>query len=179
MEKIIKRDKTENHITDALFELLKDRSLDDVTITDLTIKADVGRVTYYRHFKSLEEILTRYFEQLEKEFHRENPLPLIKTYKDYEDLAVAVLTFLYDRYDRIQIVFKNHLENLVLAYLTDSFNQKVSEDFKKHYPFAVPFVAGAVTNSLKVWALNNKGKADIPSVAESFCYLVFQKNRID
>lgn len=44
-------------IADALINLLKKKSLEDVSILEIAAKADVGRATFYRHFVSKEDVL--------------------------------------------------------------------------------------------------------------------------
>ncbi len=41
----------------ALLELMKEKPLERITIEEMTAKADVGRSTYFRYFKTKEEIL--------------------------------------------------------------------------------------------------------------------------
>lgn len=41
----------------ALLELMKEKNLEKITIEEMTAKADVGRSTYFRYFKSKEEVL--------------------------------------------------------------------------------------------------------------------------
>lgn len=40
-----------NFITEALIKLLKNKTLDKITITEITNKAGVGRASFYRNFK--------------------------------------------------------------------------------------------------------------------------------
>lgn len=44
-------------IADALLRLLKKNSIDKLKIQDISEEADVNRVSFYRHFKSKEDIL--------------------------------------------------------------------------------------------------------------------------
>lgn len=42
---------------DAMLELLEERSFDQIQITDLTARANVGYATFFRHFQSLSDVL--------------------------------------------------------------------------------------------------------------------------
>ena len=42
---------------DALIELMKEKPLEKISIEEMTARADVGRVTYFRYFKSKDEVL--------------------------------------------------------------------------------------------------------------------------
>lgn len=44
-------------ITDALFRLMKSKPLQDISITELTRVAGVGRVSFYRNFETKIDVL--------------------------------------------------------------------------------------------------------------------------
>lgn len=44
-------------ISDTLIEMLQTESLDRITVTGLTRKAGVGRVSFYRNYSSMEDVL--------------------------------------------------------------------------------------------------------------------------
>ena len=48
----------------ALIQLLKAKSLSNFTITELTERAGVSRMTYYRNYHSLDEIFSSYLKDL-------------------------------------------------------------------------------------------------------------------
>lgn len=58
-------------ITTALLEMMRKQSFDSITITDLTKRAGVGRVSFYRNFTSKKEILARYLDKLLQEWGSE------------------------------------------------------------------------------------------------------------
>lgn len=66
------------HITDALLELLRDKSIEDVSISELCDLAGVGRTSFYRNYSSKEDILRVYIGRLFREWtdevdKKENP----------------------------------------------------------------------------------------------------------
>ena len=44
-------------ITNAILDLLKEKDIDEITISEITSKAQVGRVSFYRNYKNKEDIL--------------------------------------------------------------------------------------------------------------------------
>lgn len=44
-------------MADALLKLLREKSIDEITVSEITDLADVGRVTFYRHFKTKEDLI--------------------------------------------------------------------------------------------------------------------------
>ncbi len=59
--------RTRGRICEALSELLQEKEFSEISITDLTKRADVARVTFYQHFDSKEAVLlmlvSDFFEQ--------------------------------------------------------------------------------------------------------------------
>lgn len=55
--------RTKQRLKDALMGLLAQRDYDEITIRDLTRRADVGRSTFYSHFASKEELLFSGFDE--------------------------------------------------------------------------------------------------------------------
>ena len=57
-------------ITAALLALLKEKSLSDISVSELTSKAETGRVSFYRNYRSKEDILKEESNRLIREWGR-------------------------------------------------------------------------------------------------------------
>lgn len=57
-------------ITAALVGLLKEKSIADISVKELTQKAQVGRVSFYRNYQTKEDILREEADRLIKEWGR-------------------------------------------------------------------------------------------------------------
>ena len=55
-------------ITAALLSLLKEKPLSDISISELTAKAGIGRVSFYRNYQSKEDILREESDRLIKKW---------------------------------------------------------------------------------------------------------------
>lgn len=51
-------------IKDAFFEILMEKDFRDITISEITCRAKVGRMTFYRNFSRKEEIVVFFFRGL-------------------------------------------------------------------------------------------------------------------
>lgn len=56
------------HLTDSLLDLLRDKPLADISISELCNAAGVGRASFYRNYEDKESILRDYIGQI---FHRD------------------------------------------------------------------------------------------------------------
>lgn len=55
----------------ALMELLRERPFSSISITELTKKAGVSRMTFYRNYNSVEEVFEKYNDYLFRCYHEE------------------------------------------------------------------------------------------------------------
>lgn len=56
------------HLTDAMLELLKEKPLTDISISELCDRAGVGRTSFYRNFQEKEDIIKAYVGGLFQEW---------------------------------------------------------------------------------------------------------------
>lgn len=66
--------RTKEIIADALLELMKKQPFAKIKIEDITEKAGVGRVTYFRNFHSKEEVITYKFIRMWERYCDEHNL---------------------------------------------------------------------------------------------------------
>ena len=59
--------RTRNALYDSLVALIHERSYASIKVEDIVAKANVGRSTFYAHFKSKDELLARSLERLRAE----------------------------------------------------------------------------------------------------------------
>lgn len=55
--------RTKKALRDALFELLDDKTINQITVTELTTLADVNRATFYFYYKDLNDMLRQIQEE--------------------------------------------------------------------------------------------------------------------
>jgi AcrR family transcriptional regulator len=60
--------RTRRALQDALISLILEKGYDAVTIEDITEKADLGRTTFYLHFRDKEELLMHAIDSICEEF---------------------------------------------------------------------------------------------------------------
>ena len=55
-------------ITIALIQLMDKKDFNDISITELTKRASVGRVSFYRNFEDKTDVLRKYLNDIQYEF---------------------------------------------------------------------------------------------------------------
>lgn len=56
------------HLTKALLDLLRDKTLEEISVRELCERAGVGRASFYRNFSRREDILTAYVADIFREW---------------------------------------------------------------------------------------------------------------
>jgi AcrR family transcriptional regulator len=69
--------RTRRMLKEALFALILEKGYDAVTIEDITERADLGRTTFYLHYRDKDELLIESFESIAEELVSRMPMPMI------------------------------------------------------------------------------------------------------
>ncbi len=88
-------------ITVALLALLKEKPISDISVSELTNKAEIGRVSFYRNYQNKEDILKEESDRLIKEWgklYEANPESAPETlfpslfdfYRDHRDFYTTL-----------------------------------------------------------------------------------------
>lgn len=141
---------TRHYIVEALFRLMNEHEYGKISVTDIAEKAGVGRATFYRYFKSKEEVIEFYFARNTKEFlFEQRYYPRCKA--DYVAIARSVFEKFQKNKDRFRLLRRARLEYLYLDFL----NKKMTETFRDEYPDQSPYApylfAGMIFNVSMAW----------------------------
>lgn len=83
-KKISRRvDRTRKALREALFDLIREKSYDEITVEEITERANLGRTTFYLHYKDKEDLLLEDFidliDQMVSKAVDDRPLLRLKT----------------------------------------------------------------------------------------------------
>ncbi|MFA6625012.1 MAG: TetR/AcrR family transcriptional regulator, partial [Bacilli bacterium] len=90
-----KMDYSSFYITQALFKLMEKEDYSSINISDISKKAGVGRATFYRHFKTKEDIIISFFKDKTKEFVK-GLIYKPRSDEDYQDMITKAFDTLYE-----------------------------------------------------------------------------------
>lgn len=103
-------------ITDALVELLDEKTLDKITVTDIVKKADINRGTFYAHYENVSDVVTSIFESAYSIITAS-----IRDFHENEDLDMGIML------QELQIVMEKDFEFYQKIFSSD-INMKVYEE---------------------------------------------------
>jgi AcrR family transcriptional regulator len=147
-------------IRQAFVELMQEKKLEKITVTDIVTRADINRGTFYAHYQDtravIEEIENEIIEKMLQflgEFHGnnffQNPLPFLLKISSWLEEDLEFYRMLIASSGSEQFLVK--LKNIFVEHMeTDS---DIPEHIKKTPEFYVRmyFFAGGIVNLYQVW----------------------------
>lgn len=154
---------TRHYIVQALFKLMSEYGYDKISVTDIALKAGVGRATFYRYFKRKEDIILYYFEHNAKAFvYGQRFIPRCR--EDYVKIVTDVLTLFRQHKEPFKLLRKARLEYVYLDYLNKSFTLKFESDDEETSLFQPFLYAGMLFNVSMAW-LDGDCKEEVAPLA--------------
>ena len=165
--------RTRELLRGALLALIQEKGYDRITVQDILDRADVGRSTFYAHYRDKDELLLSGFEDIRAALDAEREAAERGTEKKSEFLLPMLAVFQHVEGHRHFWGALTHKggADLITRILRESVDELVREHFRSQFAgvkgvemqleAALQFVAGACM-ALLIWWLDN----DIPYSAE-------------
>ena len=150
-------------IVSALIELLESKSLSSVTITELTAKAGVSRMAYYRNYKTKEDIVVQYLADVFQAYHAD-----ISCYHDHQNLTHCFNYFKqYNLF--LKVLFKRGMGDMFFNALRDYLIRIYCSDVNDSKPFyRIHAFAGSLYSVCITWIMD-----DMREAPEDIAQIVF------
>lgn len=152
--------RTRAWLLETLLELIERKDYSEITITELTEKADIARQTFYRNYTSMDDILLNKMDEILDEYLIKVQTNLEKNNDPYWDFEVNQLVNIWQRNEALfKALHKAGLSFQVLEKLSEFFSQfhmkaqKLQELDDKHQ-YLVYYLAGGVYMVLNKWFEN-------------------------
>ena len=150
-------------ITDALFELMAEKPLDDISISELTTRAQVARVSFYRNFDGKEDVLREHARKATEDF-LERVGPDVR-HRDPRAFVLAFLRHMWDRREFIALYISSQRMDIVREEFDRAFGVGCAD---RRESAQRAFLAGGLYNLTYRWALSDYDPA--PEVLANFVY---------
>ncbi|WP_249029146.1 TetR/AcrR family transcriptional regulator [Tannockella kyphosi] len=145
-------DRSKQWIADALLLLIKDNPYHRISITDITTKAGVSRLTFYRNFENKEDILQFHFDRVFSEY-----ISSFQTYEiDLEQALCQCFNFWGNLNSDIKVYLKNDLHILMYRPFGKYVNYVLSKGKYKDFftPTQQTFIVGGLFSSMLSYVEN-------------------------
>lgn len=163
---------TKNCIMEALLQLMHTQDYNDISITDITNRAGVSRMAYYRNYSSKDDILLDYMYRILKEYRAELNSPSFQSNFQTYDHILYSLKYLQKYADYVLCLKKANRAEIVLhgldLYMLGVTETLESSELEKYKLYCY---SGALYNIFMHW-IQNDMKEDIEAIASVIYELV-------
>ncbi|GKX65277.1 TetR/AcrR family transcriptional regulator [Inconstantimicrobium mannanitabidum] len=147
-------------IRQAFIELIQEKDIEKITVTDIITRADINRGTFYAHYQDIQAVMEQIIDELISklkeflsEFHYKNffknPLPLL----------LKISNWIEEDFELYKILINTRGAEEFLIKLNDIFVKLMETDsdipmhIKKTSKFTIHahFIAGGFINLYQVW----------------------------
>ncbi|KAA8438738.1 TetR/AcrR family transcriptional regulator [Weissella paramesenteroides] len=141
-------------IINAMFELLKEESYQNISIKKLADRAKLSRQTFYANFANREEVIRSELDRIFIEYKQ----AIDKSDNSSNQLIRLFFKFYKSHEQMIDVLLANHLEPLLTEVSRECMDSlQISNEANNQYVYG--FVAGGLTQILSDWNRRNK---DLP-----------------
>jgi AcrR family transcriptional regulator len=147
-------EKMKAYIAESLLLLMKEKPYAAITIGEIASKAGVNRSTYYRNFKSKEDIVRFYYNKILFR-HQKNTVGKNETLKIH---FIKMLNHYLKYKEELLLLHKSGLSHLLLDALNDLYTAIAGGcSFEERY--RIYWHTGAVYNSFLLWFSDNMNES--------------------
>jgi len=141
-------------IIDSLLDMLAIKPLSSISISEIAENANVDRRTFYRHFKSKEDVIRYHVNVVSKQYEE---ILLRYSAEDMYSFIKAIFESCVIIKESLQILYKQNLLDLYLAefeIIFEKYQYKyLAPETKKikNVDYFLSYEKGGVTNIVKKW----------------------------
>lgn len=148
------------HITDTVLMLLKEKSLSDISISEIVDNAAVGRTSFYRNYESKEDVIKRHIEKLIENWEKEYQA----TGKDSNaEMYGSLFKHLKDNADFYLLLKKRNLMHLFLDVLVKKSGAQPEDS--NMWAYTKSFIAYGTYGWIDEW-INREMQESAETMAE-------------
>ena len=159
--------RTHKLLSDSLFELMKKKPFEKITITDICDNAMVHRTTFYAHFHDKYDLLKASLKYFDEAFETGDIEDVsIDGYKKYyRHIAKNVLTYVAENFELFKMLLRKNKKEFVFAVINNFINERLTKkleqcsragiDMKVPVPILSNLYSGGCSSVLIWWIEND------------------------
>ena len=156
--------KSKDSLKNSLIELMQSKSVNNITVKELVIKADLNRSTFYNYYCDIPDMLKKLEEELYTEFLYTIERHIYKCDKNIDisegthEFIEDMCNVIKDNYDFCKCIFSKNgdlnflfeLEEIIENHLRDQLKQKFDRKVD-HLSYVYSFFKSGYIGILKTW----------------------------
>lgn len=134
------------HITESVLKLLKEKPIQEISISEITDDAGVGRTSFYRNYESKEDVVKKHIQVLVEKWNQE--------YKASEkdsntELYGSLFKHLKDNADFYRLLEERNLMYLLLEVFLEKIGPKT--EYENMWAYTTAFITYGTYGWIKEW----------------------------
>jgi AcrR family transcriptional regulator len=155
--------KTQKELFNALERLMKNKSFEDIKVSDICVEALINRSTFYDHYEDKYELLVDFINSKKEQFTEELKTNTnhLNTKAYYMEMIKLLLIHIEDQKELYYSILKHNRNSIVMDILIDvvtkDVENRIENDIKNSIPSEIitKFYIGAVANIGMEYLKNN------------------------
>lgn len=153
------------HINQAFFKLLEDKSINDISISEICDMAGVGRMSFYRNYQSKKDILEKHLMELIQEWGKE-----FEAQGDPNYFSESFLKHYYKYKDFYLLLYRQGLSDMIYETIRTACKLDEAENNVERYVKSM--VAGMIWGWIDEWL-----RQGMPETPDELILLTSQLNK--
>ncbi len=133
-------------LTEAFLQLLEEKDLEEISISELCSRAEVGRTSFYRNYEDKKDILREYLGRLSDSLFRN---PEAKLSGSLADLIDVLFTHLEKNRDFYGLLYRRHQTDLIKEELLKECGYNPEQEI--HAAYASSFTGFFIYGWIETW----------------------------
>ena len=121
--------KTKKVIYEALIDLMKEKTFEEIKVSDICNKALINRSTFYAHYEDKYELLVEFINDLKSNFT--NELDKRKHITDTRDYYMELIKLFIDHVEEYRDIYSSIMTNNRNSIMMDILLSVINEDISK------------------------------------------------
>lgn len=149
MRRLKQIEESKKLISEALLRLLKDKSLDEISISQIAQEAQIGRNTFYNHFQKKEDILNYMMHGILEEVKEALSKKSNPSIRDF-----LLWRFTFIKKNPLITVFRKHNDIKQLFFLFRESNSSVFDFSSQNDIYKIEFFKGGLDHVTSKWIIS-------------------------
>jgi len=108
---------TKRLLKESMLKILEEKSIDNVSVTELCREAGINRATFYRHYEIPRDVLMDIQKDVYYKLRQQVPLPT--TPEDIQQVIENICNFLEENIDMLRILIRNNTDTDFAKFVND------------------------------------------------------------
>lgn len=166
--------RTQKHMRQALFELMREKSVQEITVKELAQRAEISRGTFYLYYDSVQSMV----ESIRDESHIayiENAISVLDKGMSFRDSCTELITHPFAT-DEEFITFVNLVRcHIISREKVSSVVYSIKDEFLKVFTldtdewileYSFQFIAAGITGTIMHWVENSDEAHSFSDIAD-------------